>query len=266
MLGAIVDFARQERALSMRRITAARIDLPMHDAYCLCFTLPCTQTAFLKKSAAARRYLLSRLERRLVKFGVGCVYAAAPLREYLCKKFFLPDGRRIFCAFAGQIIERHYRAFSFTPQTARVCVYAQKFDANALAAAQYMTRYTNRMCLVSADTSSAQDAAQALLDAYGLTASVTDSEKQLNRAEMVLLLSPPEMEICTPGLVLDFSGHYPYAARREVYFETAFGYAPLLDYFGRADSKSAEFMLCCYGLEREQDVCAALLSVGWKKT
>ncbi len=265
MLGGIIVFAKQERVPGRRRITAERVNLPMHDAYCLRFTLPCTQKTFEKKSSSAQHRLIKRLEHRLLKFGVECIYASAPLEKFLSDKFFLPDGRRIFCAFAGQIIKRHYDAFSFTPQTARVCVYANSFDENALAAVQYMTGYTNRLCLVSADVPSAQRAAESLFTEFGLTVSTTENEKQLNRAEIVLLLSPPQTEICTPGLVLDFSGKYPYSARREVYFETAFGYAPLLDDFGRAACKSAEFILNCYKLEHKKDICAALLSVGWKK-
>ncbi len=264
MLGAIVGFSeRRYPFFAYRRVLIQKMQLPIGDAECFLFLLPCTEADFEKLPAGIQTRLLSRLVRAMEKCGVGCVYAVRQLRERISGNFYIPDGRRIFCALAGQIIERHCKAFSLAPESTCVCIYENPFSASGAAAAQYMAMHTKQLFLISPDTQGAMQTAAALFDEYGLAVTVTQNGKLLNRADIALLLSPPPGEVLSTGLVLDFSGRYPHRARRDTYFEPAFGYAPFLRYFERADCRSAEFMLLCYDYDTAE-MPGALEAIGWK--
>lgn len=264
MLGAIVGFS-EKRLLFYRhrRALVRELKLPVGDATCLLFLLPCTETDFEKLSAVAQDKLLSRLTHTIEKSGIGCVYAVRRLRGRIAGNFYIPDGRRIFCAFAGQIIERHCKKFSLQPDTTRVCIYENPFTTSGMQAARFMSMHTKQLSLVSPDTDGAKGAATTLFGEYGLAVKTVQNEKLLNRADIALLLSVPKGEVLSTGLILDFSGAYLHRACRDTYFEPAFGYAPFFRYFDRADCRSAEFVLLCCGYNTE-DIPGALEDVGWK--
>ena len=117
--------------------------------------------------------------------------------------------------------------------------------------------------LVSQDDAGIVQASDMLFEECGLAARFTTNAKRLNTASLVLLLSVPPQEVLGSGLILDFTGHYPYRAHRNYYFETALGYAEFLRYFGRADCRAAEFVLCCCDVF-ESEVLIALEKIGWK--
>ena len=264
MLGAIVGFAEKNRLFPAKyRILQQEIKLPVDDAKCIVFLLPCTAEAFEGLSPVVQEKMLSRLKRTMEKAGVVCVYAVRRLRDKISGKFYMPDGRRIFCAFAGQIIERHCKTFSLAPDTTRVCIYENPYSAAGATAAQHMAMHTKQLFLVSPDVRGAAQVAAKLLDEFGLAAGASQNEKLLNTADIVLLLSAPSAEVLSTGLVLDFSGKYPYRACRDTYFEPAFGFAPLFHYLERADCRSAEFMLSCCGYDTE-NIHQNLDAIGWK--
>lgn len=265
MLGAIVGFSDQRQLFfAHRRALVQEMQLPIGDAACLLFLLPCTAEDFEKLPAGVQNRMLSRLVRAVEKSGAGCVYAVRQLRERIAGNFYIPDGRRIFCALAGQIIERHCQTFSLAPASTCVCIYENPFSAAGAAAAQFMAMHTKQLFLISPDVKGAVQVSATLFDEYGLAVKAVQNEKLLNKADIALLLSAPPGEVLSTGLVLDFSGQYPYRARRDTYFEPAFGFAPFFRYFDRADCRGAEFMLLCCGCDMA-DVPAALEAIGWKQ-
>lgn len=264
MRGAIVGFSNQNQCwAAFRRIKAEILHFPVEEKTCLVFILPCTQEMFVQMTESRKNRLLRRLVHQLQKSKIECVYAPELLRNKLAGKFFLPDGRRIFCAVAGHIIERHCKSFSLTPENTSVGIYENPFTTAGLSAAQYMTRYTKQLMLVSSDRAGTEMVLDALFEEYGLAAQLATSEKRLNTANVVLLLSAPPQEVLSSGLILDFTGEYPYRAQRNYYFETAFGYADFFRYFGRADCRAAEFVLCCCDVYAEE-TSIALGKIGWK--
>ena len=264
MLGAIVSFSDAPRSRFGRARTEIRaLTLPVEGRSCLLFLLPYTAEAFLALSLKCRCKLLQKLAKQLEKRKVACVYADKLLSEQLAGNFYMPDGRRIFSAVAGYIIERHCKTFSLSPESTRVCIYeAPTFTEAGAKWARSMIMRTKQLVLVSPDDRGAEDAASAMFEEYGLAAHVTQQERQMNRANIVLLLSVPPREVLADGLILDLTGQYPHCARRDYYFETAFGYAELLPYFGKADCRAAEFMLLCCDAAKE-GAADALAKIGW---
>ena len=264
MRGAIVGFSNQNRGRKLfRRIKTETLHFPVEDKACLLFILPCTQDAFAQMTERQQSRLLHRLTRQMEKNRIECVYAPDALRTCFAGKFFLPDGRRIFCAVAGYIIERHCKSFLLSPENTRVGIYENPFAEGGLAAARHMTKYTKQLVLVSPEREGAEQALDVLFDEYGLAAQVTTSVKCLNTVNLVLLLSVPPQEVFSSGLILDFTGSYPYRACRNYYFETVFGYAAFFRYFERADCRAAEFVLLCCD-ESKEDVVGSLEKIGWK--
>ena len=138
MQGAIITFSPTDTVFA--RFKSARRDifaLPFDDKTVFVYTIPYCEKTYLSLRENQKQKINLRITQQMEHDGVTCVYANRQLHFPANGNFFIPDGRRIFSAFAGQIIERHYRAFSFTPQTVRVCVYAKNFDKNALEAAQW---------------------------------------------------------------------------------------------------------------------------------
>lgn len=264
MRGAIIGFSNLNRGwAAFRCIKEEILRFPIEDKSCFLFTLPCTQDVFVQMAHRRKNRLLQRLIRKMTKCEIECVYAPELLRAGLAGKFSLPDGHSIFCAVAGHIIERHCKSFSLSPENTRIGIYESSFTPAGLAAAQYVARYTKQLALVSRDSASAEQVADALFEEYGLAAQVTTSVKRLNNANVVLLLSVPLNEVLSSGLILDFTGSYPYRACRNYYFETVFGYAEFFRYFGRADCRAAEFVLCCCDAH-EEEITDALGKIGWK--
>ncbi len=258
-------YAAERRTFAIvRRPQVEKLDLPMEGGYVWVYSLPYTADGFCRLREERKKKLLQRYVRHMEKSGVGCVYTVQSLERFLYGKFFLPDGRRIFSAFAGQIIERHLQQFSLLPEKTKVMVYENPFTENAVRAAAFMAMHTKRLCLVSPDRDSAIAGAAQLFETYGVNTEVTAREKVLNKADIALLLSAPEKEVLSSGLLLDFSGNYVYPARRDVRFRIAFGFVPFLQYFGKADCKSAAFMLHCYGVQTQDGVVEALEKIGWK--
>lgn len=265
MLGAVVSFSDAPRPRFGRARTEIRaLTLPVEGRSCLLFLLPYTAEAFLALSLKCRCKLLQKLAKQLEKRKVACVYADKLLSEQLAGNFYMPDGRRIFSAVAGYIIERHCKTFSLTAENTRICVYeAPVFSQAGAAFARQMIMRTKQLVLVSPDVQGIEDAASALFEEYGLAAYVTEQERQMNLANIVVLLSVPPREVLADGLVLDLTGQYPHRARRDYYFETAFGYAEILPYFGKADCRAAEFMLFCCDAAGENTI-EALEKIGWR--
>lgn len=265
MQGAIVCFSMQKCAFARwKRLFVEQQALPAGGGNIYIYTLPYTEEQFLHLKPERQKKIIDRCAQQLEKRGVACVYPEQTLYSFFRGNFYIPDGRRIFFAYAGQIIERHIRAFSLSTDDAEVFIYETPFTATGEAAAAAMAMYTKQLYLVSGDAAGAQRAAKSLFANYGLAAVVTDREKLMNKADIALLLSPPSSEVLSSGLILDYSGIYPYRARRDLQFETAFGFVGLLKYFGRADCRSAEFILCCYGLEMDANLDGALREIGWR--
>ena len=250
------------------RLRKARHDffsLPFDNAQLSIYTLPCCENTFSVMHEKQKQHLLQRALRQIKLDGVECLYTDRRLQMPPDGNFFMPTGRRIFSAFAGQIIERYLNTASHSSNKVKIYIYENPFTNVGAALAAKLAMHTRQLSFISQDTIGAQKAADALFEEYGLAVLCSANEKLLNKADIALLLTPPNRKLLTDGLILDFSAHYPYRAYRDFCFNTAVGYARLLSVFDSPDCQCAEFILYCYGLENEPNPISALYKIGWNE-
>lgn len=264
MQGAIITFSPTDTVFA--RFKSARRDifaLPFDDKTVFVYTIPYCEKTYLSLRENQKQKINLRITQQMEHDGVTCIYANRQLHFPANGNFFIPDGRRIFSAFAGQIIERHAVAASLSPDAAKIYICETPFSQRGVSAAKQLAMHTKQLTFISLDVEGMQRCADTMFSEYGLPVQCSEDESRLNKADIALLLTPPKIQVVSSGLVLDFTGTYPYPARRDLHFNTAVGYAPLLPYFDKQNCQSAEFILSCYGSESAPGLCAELHKIGW---